>query len=74
MFSQSEIAYDLAAQRTEERAQQAVASDARRLARASSKSGKIRMFVGEALISTGRRVQGRNLPSFSALAPAGGER
>jgi hypothetical protein len=73
MFSQSEIAYDLATQRAEEHVQQATASDARRQARATSRSGKIRMFMGEALISTGRRVQGRNLPRYSALASASGE-
>jgi hypothetical protein len=73
MFSQSEIAYDLATQRADEHAQQATASNARRQAHAASKSGKIRMFMGEALISTGRRVQGQNLPTYSALASASGE-
>jgi hypothetical protein len=73
MFSQSQIAYDLVAQHTEERAKQAVTLVACRQARAASRSGKFRLFVGEALISTGRRVQGRNLQSLSALVPTAGE-
>jgi multidrug resistance efflux pump len=73
MLNQSEIVYELATQRADEHAQLATASNARRQAHAASKSGRIRMFMGGALISTGRRVQGRNLPRYSALAAASGE-
>jgi hypothetical protein len=73
MFSQSQITYDLVAQRIDELALQAVASDARRQARAAPKSGKFRLLVGEVLISTGQWVQGRKLHGYSPLTSDGGE-
>jgi hypothetical protein len=73
MLSQSEIAYDFVAQRTDEYAHRAAALDAVRRANSGSRTSGIRLLVGKALISTGRRVQGRTTQSFSSLATAGGE-
>jgi hypothetical protein len=73
MFSQSQIVYEFVAQRTVELAQTAATMDARRLARAGAPYGMFRLLLGNVLISTGQRVQGRKLHGFSPLAPAGGE-